>query len=212
MPKKPEKPERDSMARTVDRLLRQLPGADPTLQSDPDQPAPRPPSATPSATSSGPRPAVPPRRPLGPTPAQRAGVWARAVGAAAFGAVLTQWPYRSECGWSLYSYMAAVAVVLLTAGWAAVAAWRMRNPVAHVIALVAGFWGIVLAAEQVLPRIGYAAEAHTWRCVAPAPPRTVSPAARPVPVVPTDAMTPADSTAASADSAAVAVPESPPVR
>jgi len=195
MPKKPENPERDSMAREVDRLLRQLPGADPTLQSDPDQPPPRPQPAT----SSGPRPAVPPppRRPAGPTPWQRAGVWARAVAALALGAALTQWPYRADCGWPLYGYLAAVLVVLLTAGWAAVAAWQMRNAAAHTLALVAGFWGIVLAAEQILPRVGYAAEARTWGCRVTAVPAVV-PRPRPATAVPGDAspgLAPADSTA-----------------
>jgi len=198
MPKKPE--ERDSMARVVDRLLKQLPGADPTLQSDPDQPAPRPQSAM----SSGPRPAVQPARrpPTGPTPLQRAGVWARSVGALAFGLVLTQWPYRSECGWSLYAYLGAVAVVLLTAGWAAVAAWQMRNPIAHALALVAGFWGIVLAAEQILPRVGYAADTRAWRCGVMAAP-VVRPTPRPIPVAPTDSMA-VDSTAATGPDSAPA--------
>jgi hypothetical protein len=36
--------------------------------------------------------------------------------------------------------------------------------VAHILALVILFWGIVLAAEQVLARIGYAAERASWRC------------------------------------------------
>ncbi len=157
VPKPPDK--RDSMAREVERLLRKLPGADPTLRGDPDEPPARPPG-----TSSGPRPAVPPPRRPGPTPLERAGVWARAVGAAGLGAALTQWPYRADCGWPLYSYLGAVFVVLLTAGWAAMAAWRLRSPAAHVLALVAGFWGIVLAAEQILPREGYAAESGVWRC------------------------------------------------
>lgn len=165
------------MAREVDRLLRQLPHADPTLKGDPDQPAPRPQTAV----TSGPRPAVPPR-PTGPTTWQKVGVWARAAGAAALGAALTQWPYSSDCGWPLYGYLAAVFAVLLTAGWAAVAAWNLRMAPAHTLALVAGFWGIVLAAEQILPRVGYAAESRTWTCqpvvtppVRPRPSPTVAP-------------------------------------
>ena len=99
----------------------------------------------------------------------------------AFGAALTQWPYRSACGWSLYAYLGAVAVVLLTAGWAAVAAWRFRNPLAHALAIVAGFWGVVLAAEQILPRVGYAAETRTWRCGVSAAPVVTPPRRAPVP-------------------------------
>jgi hypothetical protein len=52
---------------------------------------------------------------------------------------------------------------------------------------VAGFWGVVLAAEQVLPRVGYAAESQAWTCRAPAP--------APARVAPTP-NAPADSTAA----------------
>jgi hypothetical protein len=82
-----------------------------------------------------------------------------------------------------------VFVVLVTAGWAAIAAWRLRMATAHVLALVAGFWGVVLAAEQVLPRVGYAAESQAWTCRAPAP------APAPARVAPTPTA-PADSTAA----------------
>ena len=151
------------MARVVDKLLRQLPGADPTLKGDPDEPPPRQ-----SPVTSGPRPAVAPR-PTGPTTGDKVGVWARAAGGAAFGAALTQWPYRADCGWPLYGYLATVFVVLVTAGWAAIAAWRLRMAAAHVLALVAGFWGVVLAAEPVRPRVGYAAELQAWTCTAAAP-------------------------------------------
>jgi hypothetical protein len=168
-PKKPD--DRDSLARTVDRLLKKLPGADPTLQSDPDAPAP---SAARSAAggirlggtgSTGPRPALsrPPFAPR-PTPAQLWGLWGRAAAGIVLGVALTQWPYRSTCGWPLLGYLAAVLVLLLVAAWAAIAAWKLRVPAAHVLGLVVGFWAIVLAAEQVLPRVGYAAETATWRC------------------------------------------------
>jgi hypothetical protein len=192
MPKKPD--DRDSMAREVDRLLRQLPHADPTLKGDPDPPPPRP---QPGVTS-GPRPAVPPR-PTGPTTWQKVAVWARVAGAAALGAALTQWPYPADCGWPLYGYLAAVFAVLLTAGWAAVAAWNLRMAPAHALALVAGFWGIVLAAEQILPRVGYAAESRTWACRAAVPvPARVAPTQSPVPLdsAPTAGTTVTDSTSA----------------
>jgi hypothetical protein len=84
------------------------------------------------------------------------------------GVGLTQWPYRDDCGWRLLGYGAAVSVMLLVAGWCAITTWRHRTGVAHAVSLVMGFWGIVLAAEILLPRIGYAAEDATWRCPAPA--------------------------------------------
>jgi hypothetical protein len=57
-------------------------------------------------------------------------------------------------------------VAVLAAGWIACGAWRLRSGAAHVVALVLLFSGIVLAAEQTLPRIGYAAERASWRCPA----------------------------------------------
>ena len=40
-----------------------------------------------------------------------------------------------------------------------------QNAIAHLVSLIALFWGIVLAAEQILPRVGYAASEAVWRCV-----------------------------------------------
>jgi hypothetical protein len=66
--------------------------------------------------------------------------------------------------------------------------------------LILGFWGVVLAAEQVLPRIGYAEEEATWMCSAE---EVAPPAALPavVPVVADSADTLTDSLRAVADSA-----------
>ncbi len=54
--------------------------------------------------------------------------------------------------------------------------WKLRNAAAHILSLILFFWGIVLAAEQVLPRIGYAAERASWRC--PSAPSTAGPPRR----------------------------------
>lgn len=201
MPKTPGNSDQDETAREVDRLLRQLPGADPTLSTDPDQPPPRPQSVTRSPM--GPRPPMPPPRPAGPTTLQRVGVWSQVVGGALLGGALTQWPYANDCGWPLYGYLAAVFALLLTAGWAAVSAWGIRSAAAHTLALVVGFWGVVLAAEQILPRVGYAAEQRWWACsaipvAAPSVPRPpVVPAAVPDSAAPGDSVSgappPADS-------------------
>ena len=59
-----------------------------------------------------------------------------------------------------------VLAVLLTGCWASWNAWRFRVASAHVTALIVVFWGIVLAAEQLLPRIGYAAVDAVWSCAA----------------------------------------------
>ncbi len=148
------------MAKAVDQLLRQLPHADPTLRQ------PRP--ARPAGAATPPRPQPVVARPA-LTAQQVAGVWARLAAAGLFGVAVTQWPYPTGCGWWLVLYGVVVGCVLVAAGWAATTAWRHRLAIAHGCALVVAFWGIVLAAEQVLPRIGYAAETMTWRCEGPGP-------------------------------------------
>jgi hypothetical protein len=78
--------------------------------------------------------------------------------------MITQWPYPHGCGLPLAEYLGAVAMVLVAGAWIAVASWKLRNAPSHVLALLLLLWGIALAAEQVLPRIGYAAERWTWQC------------------------------------------------
>jgi hypothetical protein len=98
-------------------------------------------------------------------------------------------------------YLAAVLTVIVVAGWVFIATWFHRMGFAHLMALILGFWGVVLAAEQVLPRIGYAEKEATWLCrdeveTTPAP---VQPAA--VPAIADSADTLSDSLRAAADSA-----------
>lgn len=203
MPKKPP-PEksRDSLMDEVDTLLKKLPGADPTLRSEPDAP---PPAAAAFVGNAGaaPRQQRPPPRlgtPPGPTKGEKVATWAALGGGAILGVALTQWPYASACGFSLFGYLAAVFTVILVAGWVFIATWFHRMGVAHTMALILGFWGVVLAAEQVLPRIGYAEEEATWMCSAEevAPPASL-PAV--VPMVADSADTLTDSLRAVADSA-----------
>ncbi|MGH7517254.1 MAG: hypothetical protein ACREOC_07270 [Gemmatimonadales bacterium] len=92
------------------------------------------------------------------------GLWGRVTLALLLGALMTQWPYSHQCGLPLLGYTGAVATVILAASWTGFASWRRRNGYAHVLSLMLAFWGVVLAAEQVLPRIGYAAEQATWQC------------------------------------------------
>lgn len=90
--------------------------------------------------------------------------WLIVLSAVGLGAALTQWPYPAPCDWRLGLYLGAVAAQMVTSGWGALAAWRHHHALAHVVALVSLFWGVVLAAEQVLPRVGYAAVEAAWRC------------------------------------------------
>ena len=90
--------------------------------------------------------------------------WGRVFGAVVLATAVMSWPYSHACGWRLDIYLAVVSAVLLSGAWASWAAWRAQSAAAHVIGLVVFYWGIVLAAEQVLPRIGYAAAEAVWRC------------------------------------------------
>jgi len=121
------------------------------------------------------------RVPAGPSTREKVGVWSVVGTGLVLGVALTQWPYAVACGFPLFGYLATVLVVLVIAGWAFIGSWRHRMAVAHIAALVVGFWGILLAAEQILPRIGYAANEATWMCHnAEPPPAPPAAAASPV--------------------------------
>lgn len=148
------------MAREVDRLLAQL--ADVGSQRGRSQessgiaPTPRPvakrghPRVAPSTDAT--------------TRRDVAALWSRVLLGAALGGLMTQWPYPHACGRPLLGYLAAVGAVMLTGAWIELASWKLRSRAAHVLSLILFYWGIVLAAEQLLPRIGYAATRASWQC------------------------------------------------
>jgi len=94
----------------------------------------------------------------------RVALWARVSLGLALGVAMTQWPYRTGCGWALGWYLGAVVAVTLAGGWTALVSWKARSATAHILSLMVVFWGFVLAAEQSLPRVGYAAEQASWSC------------------------------------------------
>jgi hypothetical protein len=175
MPTPPEPPARSrerkqTFGLEIEALMKKLPAADPYLKGTP--------LGTPAASGAMPRARaslVRPRHdsPETAVPAMRAQgaqidtalMWIIVAASVGVGAALTQWPYASICGLSLGSYLGAIGVQLVVSGWGAIATWKVANPYAHVLTLIALFWGIVLAAEQILPRVGYAASEAVWRCV-----------------------------------------------
>jgi hypothetical protein len=135
-------------AREVERLLTQLEyGAGGVARVSAGRP--RPPSA-----------AVPPWA----APPSRASVWGRVAVGAALAVAMTQWPYAHACGFPLAGYLAAVAGVLVAGAWAAHGAWQARMGLAHLAALAIVFASAALAADQVMPRMGYSPVEVTWRC------------------------------------------------
>lgn len=159
----------DSFGLEIDRLIRSLPGADPMLRGDVEHSSARgalavqepigavnPPRAASSPVAGG----------LAPRTVELLGTWLRTAAATGLGAAVLYWPYAHDCGWLLHLYLGVIGAVLVSGAWASVTAWRARVPAAHVLDLIVVFWGIVLAAEALLPRIGYAAIDAAWRCTA----------------------------------------------
>jgi hypothetical protein len=149
------------MGEVVDRLLAQLSGAPagPRNRWAPTRNGRHAPAASVVVGSARDDEEAPSSR-----PGAIAGLWARVALAVLLGSLMTQWPYPHECGVRLFAYAGAVLTVLLAGSWIAVVSWRRRNGYAHVLALLLTFWGVVLAGEQLLPRIGYAAEQAVWHC------------------------------------------------
>lgn len=141
----------------IDRLMAaDKPAALPSGGGAPANAPARRESAAPSAPSGG-----------GAAPARRrdlVGVWLKVLLGALGGAALFYWPYGKSCGTFLYAYLLGVAAVTAAGLWAMRGAWTHRRGLAHVAGLLVFLLGLGLAAAEILPRVGYAAVAHTWTC------------------------------------------------
>ncbi|MGQ0646017.1 MAG: hypothetical protein ACT4P7_00510 [Gemmatimonadaceae bacterium] len=103
-----------------------------------------------------------------PTPAAKAeavqkqaststlGVMLRLVLASALGVGILFWPYGSRCGFALFGYLASAGLISMAGVWSAIWTWRHRSARGHLLSLLLVLWGALLAANEVLPRIGYA--------------------------------------------------------
>ncbi len=124
---------------------------------------------TPAAPASGgaaaPRTARAPAA-IGAAPGRRSVLftWLRLLLGLALGVAITQWPYVRGCGIPLFGYLVAVAGVIVAGMWSAVSSWRSRSALAHTLSFALFCWGGVLAAREVLPRIGYAKTTAHWFC------------------------------------------------
>ena len=74
------------------------------------------------------------------------------------------WPYGHACGFGLFTYMFAEVLIVVGGLWTVAWTWQHRMPRGHAVAMVMVMWGIMLVAAQVLPRVGYAADAAKWWC------------------------------------------------
>jgi putative flippase GtrA len=84
------------------------------------------------------------------------GVFARLTLSVLLGVGMLFWPYAARCGVGLAAYLGATAAVVAGGMWSSVWTWRHRSGRAHTLALLIIVWGLVLAAIEVLPRVGYA--------------------------------------------------------
>jgi len=82
---------------------------------------------------------------------------------------MTQWPYPNACGLNLAVYLVAIVTVIAAGLWSSISSWRRRLGLAHTLSLMVFLWGVILAAREVLPRVGYAHQVRTWSCSAGAP-------------------------------------------
>jgi heme A synthase len=91
-------------------------------------------------------------------------MWFQVLLGLSLGIMMGWWPYSRECGFPLLGYIGAVTTVILAGAWAASASWKLRSGLAHIIALILIFYGVMLAASVLLPRTGYAVDQATWTC------------------------------------------------
>jgi hypothetical protein len=143
---------------------------------------------------------VPPRGPVSPgqAPVRRRSValtWFWVALAIALAAALVVWPYQKACGLQLFFFLGAAGVTLIVGCLGALNSWAHRRGFAHILSLLVILWAGVVAAREMLPRVGYAKAAQTWTCTAvsaPAPaaqnpPARTAPTTQPAPTSPAPA-------------------------
>jgi hypothetical protein len=141
-----------------------------------------PPQGAPPALPPGATPA-PARVPAVSAPAVAKGTvamtWFWVALAVLLAVALPIWPYGKGCGLQLFFYLGAATLALLAGLAGAVNSWRSRRGLAHLVSLAVVVFAGVMAASEVLPRVGYAAQQATWLC--PAAPEPAPPAQRQAP-------------------------------
>lgn len=148
----------DREMRQVDKLLAKLPEADPTLgRGVPTIPV-------------SPRPGV---YPVGSPGGGRArgrdwlSTWFRVGLGLVLGLGMLAWPYTYGCGLKLVFYLIGATTVSVAGVWSAISSWKRRLGLAHTLSILLVLWGLVLAAREVLPRVGYAKTDVPFFCPEP---------------------------------------------
>jgi len=147
----------------VDRLLKKLPYAEPTLGragggGGGGEPTVKKPAVS---VSPGAGAMSPPR----PTAREWLATWVKVGLGVLVGIGVTPgvWPYSHGCGLRLIFYLVGVTTVIAAGLWASISSWRRRLGFAHVVSQVLIVWGTLLLTREVLPRLGADAAAQ-WLC------------------------------------------------
>ncbi len=140
----------DAEMRKIDQQLASIPAQAATPQRAQPQGAPPAPMAT------------------GKPETSTFGVMARLGLACALGVAIVFWPYTARCGLGLAGYLGAVTTLVVAGVWSSIWTWKHRAAKAHTVSLLLLTWGLVLAAADVLPRVGYAKTSANhpanWTC------------------------------------------------
>ena len=94
----------------------------------------------------------------------RIGTWARVGLGMLLGIGMPLWPYDHTCGVKLFVYLGGVLTVVVAGVWSSLSSWKRRMGTAHLLSQLLVIWGLVLTAEVLLPRFGYAKSPATWFC------------------------------------------------
>ncbi len=105
-----------------------------------------------------------PRRPRRCRKRAAVATWLRVLLGLTLAGAMTQWPYAHQCGVGLYFYLAAAFTVVVAGVWSGISSWYRRLGWAHTLSLLVVLWGIFLASQQILPRVGYAKHLAYWVC------------------------------------------------
>ena len=119
-----------------------------------------------------------------PSPGQRRFValtWFWTALALVLALALPLWPNDKSCGLRLVFYLGAAGIALLMGALGALASWSHRRGLAHLLSLLAIVWAGIMAAREILPRVGYARQELRWTCPEEPPAAVPAPIPGPAP-------------------------------
>lgn len=117
--------------------------------------------------------------PTGAPPRRRfvALAWFWTVLAVVLGVALVIWPFDRTCGLRLIFFLGAALVAVVLGVVGSVTSYVHRQGLALLLSLLVVILSGIMAAREILPRVGYAKQAVDWTC--PPPPPAPEPAPAP---------------------------------